>query len=98
MKFKKALHELQAEVVGGKIPTNKIFINQKIPDSVPPEWKKVLTDILTILKNKNLLNKFNKDAEPIDIEGTRPKGDITLVADDGSKYRYNVESGKLYNA
>lgn len=98
MKFKQTLNELQAEITaGGKIPLRKIYINGNIPKNLPPQWKDVLESILRKLRQLNLIDKFSTDREPIDVEGVQPKGNITLKADDGTIYTYNVETGSLYD-
>ena len=99
MKFQKTLDELQAEITpGGKIPLQRVYINNNVPASVPPEWKKVLVKIVSKLKQLNLIDSFSKDASPVDIEGLHPRGNIALKSDDGTIYTYNVDSNLLYDS
>lgn len=99
MKFKRAINELQAEIVkGGVIPMRKIFINNNIPKSIPPAWKEALQKIIKKLKKLNLIDSFTKDTQPIDIEGATPRGKIKLVSDDGKRFTYSVEKDVLYDA
>jgi hypothetical protein len=98
MKFSKAIREAQAEIVANKIPANKVFINGNIPKEIPPEWKKVLNNIIDKLREKGIMDKFTKDADPLDISGEKPKGDIRLKADTGEQYIYNVDSQTLKKA
>ena len=99
MKFKQTLNELQAEITsGGKIPRQRVYINGNIPDSVPPQWKNILVKIVAKLRQVGVIDSFSKDLSPVDIEGVQPRGSITLKADDGTTYSYNVETGLLYDA
>ena len=97
MKFSIVLNELQAEIINKKIPYNKIFIQGNIPKSIPSEWRSVLEKIMKKLQSLKLLYKFKADKNPLDIEGIKPSGTITLIADTGEKYFYDVERDLLYD-
>ena len=105
MKFKQTLNELKAEITKvprqDKVPMihkNKIFIGNKSLGYYPPEWKSVLSDIWNKLKNLGLLKSFEADADPLDISGHKPEGDIDLKSDTGDVYIYNVEDKTLYDS
>lgn len=101
MKFKKVITELQAEIVKGKIPGNKIFsTNGNITQlGRNDEWRKVLGEILVAIEGAGLSNDFASDREPVDIIGKNlSNGKVVLQSDSGIKYFYDINKKLLLDA
>jgi len=98
MKIKELLNELQAEIVGEKIPGNKIF-NLKGNQVNKMEWdqseaKRLFPEILNAIKKMKLIQKFSPDKGDLDIKPYR-KNEYLVTADDGDKFLYNVSARRL---
>lgn len=99
MKLNKALNEVQAEIVNGKIPLNKVFSNGnivKLPDG--SEWRRILGEVLSAINKAGLADDFKKDREPLDIDGSSTNGKVNVQSDSGQKYIYDINRKKLYKA
>lgn len=98
MKLKKALNEIQAEIVNGKIPANKVFAGDNIASlEKGSEWRRVLGEILVAIKNAGLEGDFKKDLDPLDIAGEEsPIGKIQIKSDSGVRYYYDVNKKKFF--
>lgn len=99
MKFNKVLNEMQAEIVNGKIPTNKIFSNGNVVN-LPQgsQWRKILGEILTCINKAGLANDFKQDREPLDIDGSDGTGKVKIQSDTGKRYIYDINRKKIYKA
>lgn len=86
-----------AEIVGGKIPKNKIFdIKGNIVDiNADSKLKAGVISAMKILTKKGILKSFDPDTAPPDI---RLSGDRTLLlmtSDDGKKYKFSLAANKF---
>jgi hypothetical protein len=101
MRFKRVLNEISAEIVGGKIPSNKVFSQGNIVKlPADSEWRRVLGEILQAIKDHGLESEFQKDMDPLDIANSNdtPQGKILIRSDVGNKYYYDVNKKKLFKA
>ena len=98
MKLGQLLNELQGEIVGQKIPGNKIFDlkgNQVSRDNWDKSAAKILfPEILNAIKRMGLIKKFSPDKGDLDIKPYR-KNEYLLSADNGEKFLYNVSGKRL---
>ncbi len=102
-KIDKLINEIQAEIVAGKVPANKVFDVQG--NVVPLEQLKgsesqaLLAAIKDALIKTNLIKKFDTDnMTNIDIKPFR-KNEYILTPDVGAeKYLYNVATRKITKA
>lgn len=100
MRFNKVITEVQAEIVNGRIPSNKVFSGNNITElPKDSEWRTVLGEILVAIKKAGLESDFKKDMDPLDITGSgKPVGKIKITSDSGKSYVYDVNKKKLFNA
>jgi len=98
MKIDQVLNEIQAEIVNGKIPSNKIFSGNNIVNlKSNDKWRSVLGDILVAIKRAGLEKEFSRDSAPDDIIGSDAhNGRVKLISDTGSEYSYDINSKKLF--
>ena len=100
MKLRQLIDEMQAEIVNGQIPSNKIFNDNGniIVLKDGDEWRKILGEILVAIKKAGLETEFTRDLDPVDIHGSKSTGIIYLQSDTGKKYTYNINNKKLIPA
>lgn len=99
MNFKQTINEIQAEMVNGKIPLNKIFSNGNIAQlPKDSEWRRVLSEIIAAIAKAGLSDDFKKDMDPLDIQGNSLQGKVKIQSDSGKKYTYDINRKKLFKA
>ena len=101
MKIKNILNEIQAEIVKGVIPAKKVFDLKG--NIIPLEKLKgsqsqaLLRAIKSALIRQKMLDQFNPDdMSSVDIKPDKMNpGTYILTADNGKKYKYHVNSGRI---
>jgi hypothetical protein len=98
MKLQQILNELQAEIVGGKVPPNKVFDlkgnvipSDKIKSS---EFLPLLKEIKAAIEKAGILDQFSADKGEIDIKPFR-KNEYLLSPENGPQYVYNFATKRL---
>ena len=102
MNEENGLNEFQVEIVGRKVPANKVFdLKGKV---IPLEQLKgsqslaVIRDIKAALQKTGLLKLFNvDDISSMDIKPYK-KDLYVLTSEAGPKYHYNVTTKKIFKA
>lgn len=94
-KVKFYITEMEAEIVNGRIPTNKIYSNGNII-TANGITKQNLLDIGNLMKSHNILQYFNSDnLDSYDIKHDTPNTYL-LTSDDGKrKWKWQIGSSKL---
>jgi len=101
-KLEQILLEIQAEIVGNKIPANRVYDNRGNtvdPKKVQTETRKVLNTIMQKLGKEGLVKNFGTDdIDEIDIKPGKAIGTYILTPETGKeKYEFNVNTLKLRN-
>jgi hypothetical protein len=98
MKLDKLLNELQAEIVQGKIPVNKIYnLKGNIVNKTELQnsnFIELVREIKNAIQKAGILDQFSQESGEMDIKPYR-KNEYLLSPENGPKYIYNFITKKI---